>query len=130
MRKLAIFALILLAIAGLCLRFWPAVTGASGPLEAVVVEDAAHRTPQVGAILCSAQILTLIKEKQIAWRAVDPTDSGPDMTEVQWAIDAAEAKKVRLPALVLRQGGGNPKVLPLPDTPAQTAAVLAAAAGP
>jgi len=130
LRKLLIVVLILLAIAGVCLRYWPAVAViAGGPLEAVVVEDAEHRSPKVGAILCSAQMLTLIKEKQIAWRAVDPTDVGPDMTAVQWAIDAVEAKKVKLPALVLRQGGGNPRVLPLPDTPAEAAAVLEAAAG-
>jgi len=97
------------------------------PLTAVVVEDSAHRTPTIGAVISAAEVLAVVKEKQIAWHVVDQAESGPDLAEVQWAIAAAKNKP--LPALVLRAGGAKAKILPLPATAATLAATLRAAAG-
>ena len=120
-QRIAAAFLVLLLIAGLGLRFWPAET-ASGALQVVAVEDSSQRTPAIAAVLVAPQIRQLAAEKQFAWHVVDPTDQGPDLAEVQWAIDAAKGKS--LPLLAIRKGTGSIKTYPLPATPAAAIALL------
>ena len=121
-----LLAAILLALcfaAGLCLHF--AEQGSpihgQGQLQAVIVEDSAHRTPTIGAVISAPEVLAIVAQDKIAWHVVDQAENGPDIAEVQWALDAAQSKP--LPALCLRHGSSKPKIIPLPATPA--AAVLA-----
>jgi hypothetical protein len=113
LKKLAIALLVLAFAAGAYLRHSEALPASHGPLAAVVVEDTARRTPQVGAVLTDPDVLAYVRQANIAWHVVDRSAAGPDLAEVQFALEAA--KTAPLPALVLREGEGKPQVRPLPD---------------
>lgn len=121
MKNLAIAILIVLFAAGLALRHWP--FDAPGQLTAVVVEDSAHRTPAIAAVLTAPEVLQVIGSKAIVWHVIDKSESGPDLAEVQFALDAAKNKS--LPVLVTRREGQNSKVAALPSTPAALVKLLA-----
>jgi len=114
MKRVAAVVLILLFITGVCLRFVPVEPRGTqaGMLMAIVVEDSAHRTPQIGAVLTDRDVLEYVAQKHIQWRVVDRAESGPDSKDVQFALQAAV--NCRLPALVLRAGAGKPHVCALP----------------
>jgi hypothetical protein len=97
------------------------------PLLAVVVEDSAHRTPAIGAVLTDPDLLAFITQKKIDWHVIDRSETGPDLGDVQFALNAA--KNCGLPALVLRSGAGKPKVVALPSTAAACMALLKRSAG-
>ena len=105
----------------------PAQRAPSGPLTAIVVEDSAHRTPAQAAVLTDPDLLAYVAEKQIAWHVIDQAETGPDLAEVQFAMDSA--KNCQLPVLVLRVGTGKPKLLALPGTAEACLAVLKLYAG-
>ena len=126
-RRIAIALLLVLFAAGLGLRHFGEGAGPGGPLTAVVVEDSAHRTPAIAAILTAPEVLAAVNEKHVAWHVIDQAVTGPDLVEVQFAIEGTKNKP--LPALVLRTGAGKPKISPLPTSAASMAATLRAAAG-
>ena len=97
-------------------------TAPAGTLTAVVVEDTAHRTPAIGAVLTDPTVLAYVKDHKIVWKVIDQAEAGPDLANVQFALDAA--KNCRLPALVFRTGAGKPHVVALPGTAAACLAVL------
>jgi len=100
---------------------------AAGPVTAVVVEDSAHRTPAIAAVLTDPSVLAAVKKFHVAWHVIDQAETGPDLAEVQFAIEAARNKP--LPVLVLRTGTGKPRISPLPSTGAALAAMLGAGSG-
>ena len=87
---------------------------------AVVVENAAARTPAQGAIYTSPLVLAAAQERGVQWRVVDQAEAGPDLAEVEFALKAAHGQP--LPVLVTRRG--RVQAQPLPATPEATAAVL------
>lgn len=121
-QKLAAAFLAFLVLSGLALRFAPIARGPAGPIEACVVEDTLHRTQAAAAVLASPLVREAGKARGIAWHAVDARDSGPDIAEVQWAIEAARGHT--MPTLCLRKGTGTPTVVPLPATPQACAELL------
>ncbi len=110
-KRLAIVLLVLLFAAGVYLHHFglPAAVG-RGAVQAVLVEDSAHRTPAIAAILASPEIQNTCTELHIAWHVIDQAETGPDLPEVQWALDAAKNKP--LPALVIKTGDGKPQLRP------------------
>ena len=126
LHKILAVLLILLFAGGVVLRHCEHA-GPGGPLTAVVVEDSAHRTPAIAAVLTAPEVLAAVNKYNIAWHVVDQAETGPDLAEVQFAIEGTKNKP--LPALVLRTGAGKPKISPLPTSPASMAATLRAAAG-
>jgi hypothetical protein len=122
LRRFAILLLLLAFAAGVYLRHEQAAP--SGQLTAVVVEDSAHRTPTIGAVIGAPEVLAVVKAKHIAWHVVDQAATGPDLAEVQFALDASKNKP--LPALVMRHGTSKAKVISLPKTAVAAAAVLSA----
>jgi hypothetical protein len=121
--------LILLFAGGVFLRHYEdhAGPGGSGPLTAVVVEDSAHRTPAIAAVLTAPEVIAAVTKSHVAWHVIDQAETGPDVAEVMFAIEAAQNKQ--LPVLVLRRGTGKPKTSPLPQTGAALAALLGAGSG-
>ncbi len=110
-KRLAIFLLVLLFAAGAYLHhFGLPAAGGRGPLQAVLVEDSAHRTPAIAGIIASAEIQNTCAQLHIAWHVIDQAETGPDLEEVQWALDAAKQKP--LPALVVKAGAGKPQLYP------------------
>jgi len=100
---------------------WSQATGAA---EAVVVEDTSHRTPEIGAVVVSPLVRDAAAKKAIAFHVADPASQGPDIAEVQWAIDAAKGKT--LPVICYRHGTGRATVKPLPATPQAAVQLLQA----
>ncbi|MGO9115747.1 MAG: hypothetical protein ACLP9L_41605 [Thermoguttaceae bacterium] len=105
-----------------------AVRPGQGAVQAVVVEDAANRTPQTAAVILSPQIAAVVTQYKIAWHVVDQAETGPDLAEVQWALDGVKKQNCPLPALAIKAGAGKPQIAPLPSA-ASAAALLRTAAG-
>ena len=125
MSRKALVLLIVLFAAGVAIRHFPGPSPLAprpSAIQAVVVEYSAHRTPAIGAVLTDPQLLAFIHEKKIAWHIVDRAAAGPDLDDVQWAIQAA-SKASTLPAIVVRSGNCL-RSSPLPPTAAATIAIL------
>ena len=112
LKTVAGLALILAFGLGAYLRHSESISIGGGEVTAIVVEDSAHRTPQIGAVLTDPAVLAYVAQKNIVWRVIDRAESGPDVGNVQFAREATQ--NCQLPALVLRVGAGKPKVCALP----------------
>lgn len=111
-QRIAAALLAVLLIAGVGLRLYPRISPAA-VTEACVVDDLQHVTVQQAGVFASPLVREAAKAKGIAWHVVTPADEGPDMAEVQWAIEASRGHT--LPTLCLRSGGRT-SVQPLPAT--------------
>jgi hypothetical protein len=127
-KRIAIVVLCCLFAFGVYLRHGEGpVIAPSGPLTAIVVEDSSHRTPAIGAVLTDPTLLAFVAQNNVSWRVIDQAEAGPDLVDVQFALDGA--KNCPLPALVLRRGAGKPTVIALPGTAEACLAVLKRYAG-
>ena len=127
LKPIAIVALLAAFAAGVYLHHAPGASGSAGML-AVVVENSAQRTLQIGAVLTDPDLLAYVAQAKIGWRVIDQTETGPDLAEVQFALDAAKNCPWS-PALVIRKGAGKAAVMALPSTAAACTAMLQRYAG-
>ena len=115
MKKYALPAVaVLLILFGLGLRHAEEIGGlfASAPTAVVIVEETADRTPAQALVLLSLEARKAAKAAGVSFRIADKDASGPDVAEIQWALDAAKTVKP-LPVVVSRRNAGKAKVVPL-----------------
>ena len=118
-------ALLLIAI-GIALREVGSFSGTSGgQLWAVIVEESAERKPWLGAIITNAEIRKQVASVQGRFHPLDVDAKGPDVAEVQWALDFSKDRPK--PILLIRKGDRIQmfRVLTPSDTPQTVGALLA-----
>jgi hypothetical protein len=119
-----------LLFGGACYRYGPDVVAVIHPadnvasgLEIVVVEaDSPNRSQAVEAIYASPEVRAVGKACQ-SFHWITAGVSGPNLSEVQWALTLAKGKQ--LPVICFRRTTGKlSQAVALPTTPTATVALI------
>jgi hypothetical protein len=89
---------------------WTGWATASGPPEVVVIDVKGQHSQDIAEVFTSKAVRDTVKTCKF-FRWVPPTVEGPDLGDVQWALDAA---KTKTPPVVCVRRGSKVTVTPLP----------------